>query len=413
MFPWFSAFCSRMSTLLLVGVVLGVPSLVRKWRMEAWILLPSILVAAVICTGALAIVPSDFPGVSGLVAYAGRFRLVVASLLTAVFAVGVSHAGQEISRRRGLAALAAPAIATTTLLLACVQTAVEGARYTLVCQTRCLVGEEGLPDRADFTALCDWIAARASCEGRIYVEDTFRNGDFEVRPACRAGRFVTEKFGLRSRHSTHYLSLISLHTPAEQVNAFVTYKNRFGVEYTGDGGQLFRLPKEDWTIPLVEERTWRLNCRHIVAFSPDMCGFLGSVPFLNQVAQFGRFTVFARSDVPAHWAWVEDPDRHALTHTKDSEIEYRIALDRPQAREVYVSLQYHPQWNASLNDRPLSIREHKALMQIDVPAGQTGTIVLAYRVHRAPAVLVVLLGLGLTLSCVFLGRPVNWMSVFP
>ncbi|MFO7654011.1 MAG: hypothetical protein R6X25_09345 [Candidatus Krumholzibacteriia bacterium] len=377
---------------IVTGVVLlaawGVVKMVlrRRWAFLGRVLLP-LTASFLLYQNVAARVPVEFPLQGGLIAFAERFGLVVASLLLVVAAVGLAYLHEQaVAGRRPSRAIAGAAV-----VVAVAATVVIGADRMLVHQPRTLVGETGIPDHASFTELRDWLAAAAPAqEGRIYVEDTWESPEFAVPPGSAVNRWVLARAGGQPSHKTHALALLAFHAPVAQINGFPRYNNPFSVRYCSDAGRLFNISVADLTPGDVERGMSLLACSHLVVFSAEARDQLSRCDFLTPAATFGRYHVFRRTDESAQLAWRRGDAPHPLPTRAMSVHDYMVDLgpavagDGGAAGDVFVSLQYHPNWQARIDGVSVPVHEHEALLRVPVPSGG-GTLRLTYDSRSEPA----------------------------
>lgn len=383
---------------LVMGVSLyGLIQALRYNRSTLWITMPVLVTAGVLYRNWVGLIPFDFPTKNGLAGFADRFLLVGSAATLVLFVAGLARL--QVLWRSTTASPRAKWIAGMTLAAVLLGTVHLGLRRVLAYQPATLVSERAVTDHQDFQALCGWIRENIDHQTeRIYVEDTFsRVRDFPVYPANRLGRAALRIMGRYPTFETHYMALICVATPCQQVNGFPVYQNPFNDFQCCNGKRLFSTELSDLTAEKTRERLWALNCRHIVAFSDSMREFLGAFGFLRCVCEFGRFCVFTWDDMPAHYAWTSEPDLRVVPTTKVSSVLYRIDLSGIRANTIYVSLQHHANWKASLDGRPVEIRPWMGLMRINLPSGQRGTLTVCYQFHRTLPLTVAMLSLAATL----------------
>jgi hypothetical protein len=359
----------------------GLVNAVRTRKQVLWLILPPLLLAFMLYRNWLVLLPFEFPLKRGMIGSAGRFTLVAASATLVLFALGLARVQAAWRFRHG----AGGGLTRWVLGLAFLVTALLGLHQTFRYQPRIFVGEKAPADRADFLALCDWIAKNVDPETeRVYVEDAYdQPRDFVVYPAGRVTGFLARVLRARPNTFTHYMALISLRTKCQQVNGFAGYPSSFGGYYCCDGGRLFNTTLKDLTPGLVRERLWALNCRHIAAFSDSARESLASLDFLRCSWRSGRFCVFTWSDMPPHQAWSEGPPPQPIPTTRVSAVRYQVDLTRIRAATVYLSVQYHARWKAYLDGRPVPVIPWKGLVSVPLPAGGGGSLVVGYEFHRA------------------------------
>jgi len=386
------------------AVVGGVILLLRRRDISA-ILIPALLVSHIIfLPGLLSRVPFDFPLKGGLLAFSSRFELAISSMVLIPFGVSLSSALavrplEGNSRQRLVRNLA-----EIVLALGVLGTVVCGVKHTLITQPRFLVSERGLSDYADFQRLCHWITENTDCRTeRIYVEDMMGSFHQPVLPHHPAGRRLAESLvrwvpeqWIPTKYTTHYLALLSLRTPANQVNGFPVYRNAFNQQYCGHSDRLFGAKPEALPEQKMKDYLWSLNCRHVLAYSPSVCRFLETMDWLTPAVAFGRYHVFTQRTMRPHWAWWEGPHQDIVPASSPSYLEYHLDVRDRKGEVIYVSFQYHPNWKARLEGHDLAVRPWNHLMCIALPSGQTGTLVLRYDPGRTRGLVIVCLGLTLS-----------------
>jgi len=395
-FPIFEPFGLRLRVFILLGAVFGIYFLFRHQKDIAYIVVPSLIVAGAIYWNMIAFVPFDFPAKNGLIAFAWKFKLLLSALALVLFALGVSRlsgmAQTASSRKTSIVQCAAIIL----LLMTTFDGLSIGIRQTLVTQTRSMVGEDQVFQH-DFVSLCKWINRNIAYDSeRIYIENTYDNNQFPVYPTSSFGCFLADILTIKPKHTSHYLSLINLFTPAHLINAYPTYRNAFCNHYS----RLFKMELDKLTPEIVLDRMQVLNCRHIVTVTPDVFRFLRSLPFLSNSAQFGIFNVFTYKEMQPHLAWSDY--YNPIPAKKVSNVEYHFDLSKVETNRIYISLQYHPNWKAKIADREIIIYESDALMRLTVPADKRGTLVLYYENNRLLSLLIVFMGLCGTIILIVL-----------
>lgn len=397
--------------LVLLSAVAGCGLLLTKQRDFACIVVLALLAGHIGYLQAPSHVPFDFPLKGGLMAFASRFELVISSVLLIPYALGLSWALTACRSSAGAHRLILRNAAETILMLSLLGTFVYGATHTLTTQARFLVGEQGLADHRDFRDLCNWIRREIDHRNeRVYVEDSMGSPDLRIHPSSRLGRVLAGRLPslvpepIPADITNHYLALISLLTPTQQVNGFPVYRNAFGRQYCEHNGRLFGMKPEALSEEHVRDQMWVLNCRHVVAHSPAVCGFLESLDFLKQKAKFGKFQVFTWEQMLPHDAWLDGPGRVLVPSERPDYLAYRLDLRDLEGEAVCVSAQYHPNWKAQLEGQDLVVRPWNSLMRIAVPPGQKGILVLRYEIDRALCLAIVCLGLGASTLCFALAR---------
>jgi hypothetical protein len=376
----FSMLGLYLSRSILLVSAYGLAGAIRKRQQVLWLILPPLMLAPVLYRNWIAALPFAFPLKSGLMGFAYRFMLVASAAALVLFALGVARlqAALRPERRADLS------LARWILCLLVLGVALLGLEQTFAYQAKTLVGESALADHRDFMALCDWIDTNIDHEAeRVYVEDTFgRERDFSLDPGNRAALFLLRVLGRNSTPFTHYMSLLSLRTRCQQINGFPVYQNSFNEQYCGNGRRLFNIRPEDLTVRMLRERLWALNCRHIVSFSDSMREFLATIRFLRCSCRFGRFCVFTWSDMPPHYAWSGEASLQTIPATRLSAIHYLVDLPRVRPATVYLSLQYHANWKAYLEGKPVQVTPWRGLMRLQIPAGTGGNLQVCYEVRR-------------------------------
>lgn len=396
-FPIFEPFGLRLRVFILLGAVFGIYFLFRHQKDIAYIVIPSLIVAGAIYWNVPAFVPFDFPTKYGLIAFAWKFKLLLSALVLVLFALGVSRLSGMVQTATSRRASVAQCAAIILLLMTTFDGLSIGIRQTLVTQTRSLVGEDQVFQH-DFVSLCNWINRNIAHDSeRIYIEGTHDNDQFPVYPTSSFGRFLANVLEIKPKHTSHYLSMITLFTPAHLINAYPTYRNAFGNRYS----RLFKMELDKLTPEIVLDRMQMLNCRHIVAVSSDVYRFLQSLPFLSNSAQFGVFNVFTYEEMQPHLAWTDY--YNPIPVKKVSNVRYQFDLSKIETNRIYISLQYHPNWKAKIADREIIIYESNALMRLTIPADERGTLVLYYETNRIRSLLVVFMGLCGTIVLIVLG----------
>lgn len=392
--------------LVLLGALFGFFMALRRKEAFLWIVVPPLLAAYAVYRNLALLIPVSFPFKGGLAGFADRFSLVASAMLLVLFARCVSGAVSLLAppaRARRLIRYLVGAFIGCVILAA----GLVGLRRTTVFQPKTVVSDRAIEDHEDFLALCAWIAENIDHEReRVYVEDTYgRKADFPLYPSNALGRKLLHVLGREPAFHTHYLSLISLLTQCRQVNGFPVYKNPFGLWHCCDGRRLFGTELPALTPEVVRERMWLLNCNHIIAFSRPMSQFLSSLGFLRCSRRFGRFCVFSWSEMEPHYAWSGESNTLIVPAARISDLQYELDLGDMEATTVYMSIQYHGNWKAYADERPVAIRPWKGLMQIALPAEPFGTLRLRYELNRTlPLALVACSALCLLLGAVKLSR---------
>jgi hypothetical protein len=366
-------------SILLVSLY-GLAGAVWKRQPVLWLVLPPLLLAPILYRNWIAAIPFTFPLKGGLMGFASRFMLVASAVTLVLFALGVARVQAALRTGRG----DGHPLVRWILCLLVLGTGLLGLEQTFVYQPKTLVGENALTDHKDFMALCDWIDKNINHRAeRVYVEDTFgRERDFPLYPAQRTGRYLLQALHRSATPFTHYMSLLSLRTGCQQVNGFAVYQNPFNQQYCSNGRRLFNTPPEDLTPRMLREQLWALNCRHIVSFSDSMREFLSGIRFLRCSCRFGRYCVFTWPDMPAHYAWSDAPSLQPIPATRLSAIRYQVDLPQVRPATVYLSLQYHVNWKACLDGRPVPVLPWRGLMQLQLPAGAGGKLQVYYEIRR-------------------------------
>ncbi|NIP86999.1 MAG: hypothetical protein GTO03_16110 [Planctomycetales bacterium] len=119
-----------------------------------------------------------------------------------------------------------------------------------------------------------------------------------------------------------------------------------------------------------------------MAFSDPMREFLASLDFLRCSCRFGRYWIFTWPEMLPHDAWSEGPPPQPIPTTRVSAIRYQVDLSRVRAATVYLSVQYHVNWRAYLDGRPVPVLPWKGLVSVPLPAGGGGTLVVGYEFPR-------------------------------
>jgi hypothetical protein len=359
----------------------GLVGAVRTRKQVLWLILPPLLLAFVLYRNWLVLLPFEFPLKRGMISCAIRFRLVASSATLVLFALGLARVQAAWRFRRGVCG----GLGRWVLGLAFLVTVLLGLHQTFRYQPRIFVGEKAPADHTDFRALCDWMDKNIDYETeRVYVENAWdQPRDFAVYPASPVTGFLVRVLRARPNAFTHYTALISLRTKCQQVNGFAGHPTAFDQYYCCDGCRLFNTTLKDLTPGLVRERLWALNCRHIVAFSDAMREFLASLDFLRCSCQCGRYWVFTWPDMLPHDAWSEGPPPQPIPTTRVSAVRYQVDLTRVRAATVYLSVQYHLNWKAYLDGRPVPVIPWKGLVSVPLPAGGGGSLAVGYELHRA------------------------------
>lgn len=369
-----------LSRSILLVALYGLAGALWKRQPVLWLVLPPLLLAPILYRNWLSAIPFAFPLKSGLMGFAYRFMLVASAVTLVLFVLGVARVQTALWTGRG----ADHSLARWVLLLLVLGTGLLGLERTFVYQPKTLVGENALADHKDFLALCDWIDENIDHRAeRIYVEDTFgRERDFPLYPANRAGRYLLQTLHRGATPFTHYMSLLSLRTGCQQVNGFAVYQNPFNRQYCSNGRRLFTIAPEGLTPRTIREHLWALNCRHIVSFSDSMREFLSDIRFLRCSCRFGRYCVFTWPDMPAHYAWSDAPNLQPLPATRLSAIRYQVDLPQVRPATVYLSLQYHVNWQAWLDGQPVPVTPWRSLMCLQLSPGGGGTLQVCYVIRR-------------------------------
>jgi hypothetical protein len=376
----FSLLGLYLSRSILLVSLYGLAGAIWQRQRVLWLILPPLLLAPILYRNWIAAIPFAFPLKGGLMGFAYRFMLVASAVTLVLFALGVARVQAALRAGRD----ADHSLMRWILCLVVLGTALLGFEQTFGYQAKTLVGENGLADHRDFLALCDWIDKNVNHEAeRVYVEDTFgRQRDFSVGPSNRAARFLLRTLDRGATPFTHYMSLLSLRTGCQQVNGFAVYQNPFNQQYCSNGRRLFNTALEDLTPRMLREQLWVLNCHHIVSFSDSMREFLATIRFLRCSCRFGRFCVFTWPDMPAHYAWSGRPGLQPIPTTRLSAIRYQVDLAQTRPTTVYLSLQYHANWKAYLDGRPVPVLPWRGLMQLQLPAGAGGKLQVCYEIRR-------------------------------
>jgi len=381
----FSQLKPGLDILIILVALLGIiPLLKQSKRCFGTVLVP-LIISYAICRNLAINIPVDFPLKTGLVAHAIRFKLVVSALLMIPFALGLKKLA--MMRHIYVTRIGHHCIKWLSIVLLSLTVAggaLFGLRRTVFYQPKTLVTAKGIKDYGDFQKLCNWITANVDHQQeRIYVEDTFSSDCFPVGPTTPLAQMPIHFAGLDKSIFTHYTSLFSFFTPCQQVNGFAFYRSPFGPQYCSDANYLFRLKPKELTSTVVQEAMWKLNCRHIVVFSSFMHNALRNLTFLEKSATFGRFSVFSWADMEPHYAWT-DTHLHKVVPAKIvSPLEYSVDLRGLKNDAVYVSQQYHRNWQAYIGRQRISIEPWNALMKIQLPLDISETsLVLRYCQNR-------------------------------
>jgi hypothetical protein len=221
--------------------------------------------------------------------------------------------------------------------------------------------------KEELRSLWKWISLHVDPqETRVCFEDTFGTYPWRV-----------------DNNKNHPLALTSLYTGINQVGGWCGFVSNFGYRYNdGEGGYLFgKHSAGELTKPYVAENLRLLNCRYLVANSPEITEFLDGAYFLKKAETIGTFSIFEYRNMSPAWAYKNDT-HEKVDLRKISSRQYELRTTGQAGEKIQISLAYQPNWQARQNDTQIPILYNKALMQVALPRSGPQVIELVYRIEK-------------------------------
>jgi len=221
---------------------------------------------------------------------------------------------------------------------------------------------------------------------RIYMEDTYKSLRWNNSDNPESNK-------------SHVLALTSIYTGISQINGWCGYTHYFAREHEcGMGGCLFGYNLAESTISnkQIHEEMKLLNCRYIVAHTETVKHRLAQAPFLRKVEQIGPFDIFDNLEFTSAWAY-NFYTGEKQTLRKSTPISYELTAKGNQNELVLISLANKANWKAYYRGREIPIHDHKALMQVILPAQGIQTIELKYKIDKINSIISMCLGIILTI----------------
>lgn len=251
-----------------------------------------------------------------------------------------------------------------------------------------LITLEKFEKREDILALWNWLSKNVNPEEtRVYFEDT------------------NHSYPLDAKMNIHPLALTSIATDIKQIGGWSGFLGNFARRYNiGRGGFIFgRKSADEISEKLLADNLKLLNCKYIVVHSDKFVNLLDNISILQKAATIGDFHIFQYSDMISAWAYKVD-SQEQNTLKKRSPTHYILTSNGNNGDKIQISLAYNNKWKAYYNETEIPILDHKALMQIRLPATGRQMIELKYVINKKTPIIFLLLGLVLLLCCIFFSR---------
>lgn len=252
--------------------------------------------------------------------------------------------------------------------------------------------------RQDVHALWAWMNEHVEPEKeRVYFEDTYRS-------------LLWNDADNPESSKSHVLALTSMYTGVSQINGWCGYTHYFAGEHEcGMGRCLFgqRLDHGKLSDDRIRSEMKLLNCRYLIVHTGAAKQRLAQAAFLKEAARIGRFAVYENTELTPAWAY-KLATGEAVDLKKITPVSYALQVRGGQNERIQISLAGNANWKAYHEGREIRIDDHRALMQISLPAEGDQTILLKHVINRKVPVLMFCLGAAgtilLTGFAVFTGR---------